>query len=97
MHRSPPSLQPRLWACWNPILNPGLEWTERRRRWALFAPFALAMPVAYYIVVHWAGSRDYVAWDPTLPIDRLLPAVPLAILPYLTHFLYYPGAVLGSS
>jgi membrane-associated phospholipid phosphatase len=54
------------------------------------------MPTAYYLIVHWAGSRDYVAWDPTLPLDRLLPAVPLAILPYLTHFLYYPATVLRS-
>jgi hypothetical protein len=54
------------------------------------------MPTAYYIIVHWASSRDYVAWDPTIPLDRLLPAVPLAILPYLTHFLYYPATVFRS-
>jgi membrane-associated phospholipid phosphatase len=59
-------------------------------------PFALALPTAYYLIVHWVGSWGRVAWDPTLPMDRLLPALPLAILPYLTHFLYYPATVLRS-
>ena len=85
-----------LWACWNPILKHAGAWSEGRLRWTLFAPFALAMPTAYYLVVHWVDSWGRVAWDPTLPLDRLLPAVPLAILPYLTHFLYYPATVLIS-
>ncbi|HIF40023.1 MAG TPA: hypothetical protein EYQ74_02845 [Planctomycetes bacterium] len=85
-----------LWACWSPILKRSGDWKEWRLRWTLFLPFALAMPTAYYLIVHWVGGRDHVVWDPTLPLDRLLPAVPLAILPYLTHFLYYPATVLCS-
>jgi len=96
MTGQPTNSQPGLWACWNPILMHAGSWSERRLRWTLFAPFALAMPTAYYLIVHWASSRDYVAWDPTIPLDRLLPAVPLAILPYLTHFLYYPATVFRS-
>jgi hypothetical protein len=87
---------PGLWPCWNPILKRGAHWSERRVRWTLFAPFALLMPTAYYLVVHWVGSWDRVAWDPTLRLDRLLPAVPVAILPYLTQYLYYPACVLRS-
>jgi hypothetical protein len=61
MRGPPPSPQPVLWACWNPILMRAETWTERRLRWTLFLPFALALPTAYYLIVHGVGSWGRVA------------------------------------
>ncbi len=85
-----------LWKCWNPLLSAGQGWSEQRLRWTLFAPFGLCMAPAYYCVVHLMSAWGRVAWDPTLAIDLYIPAVPLAICPYFTHFLYYPGLVVGT-
>jgi len=52
------------------------------------------MCASYYVIVHVAAASGRVGWDPTTDLDRWLPAVPIALMPYLTHVLYYPACVV---
>jgi membrane-associated phospholipid phosphatase len=67
---------------------------EASARWLAGILCGLTLATSYLCVVHFVAGRGVIGWDPTIPLDRAIPAVPWAIWIYMTNLLYYFACVI---
>jgi len=87
---------PSIWRAWLPL------WRRRELLAGTFLHLGGLLAIAlvngggYLVVVHVSGWRGVTTWDPALPLDAAIPALPWTIAVYVTMYAYFPLPLLAA-